>query len=235
VHLVRLFLRESSAFLDPMTSILSNEELDRADRFHFEADRALYVLTRASLRVIVGRYLGVSPSLLRFSFNDYGKPHLDGSLSDRAMQFNVSHSGSSAVLAFARGRDIGVDLEVMRTDLAQLDLAKRVFSESELQYLQSRRLSDQASCFFGIWTRKEAYLKGLGRGLTVSPKTFTVSGLHQFSEWVEDRASGIDRGPWRTVGVEVSPGYACAVAVAGPNDWDLRCFEGLDVLLGEFG
>jgi 4'-phosphopantetheinyl transferase len=150
---------------------LSTDELARAQRFHFDRDRTRYIAGRAALRCVLADRLGCSPVAIRFSYGKNGKPILEGDAG--CIQFNLAHSGGDAVIAVADGAVVGVDIELLRPIADVKSLAQLVFSNIERRELELAR--DPVSAFLNGWTRKEAYVKALGLGLTAPLQEISVS------------------------------------------------------------
>jgi 4'-phosphopantetheinyl transferase len=150
--------RDEPADLD----LLSKDEQARAARFHFDVHRRRFVACRALVRRLVAAELATAPQDVSFQYGPFGKPSLAG---DSELKFNVSHSDRYALVGFTRRRDVGIDIERVRT-LANLDhLAERVFSPAEQEEFSLVPLAARAEAFFSGWTRKEAYIKARGDGL----------------------------------------------------------------------
>lgn len=156
-------------------SILSLDEQERAERFRKITDTQRYVAARGSLRSLLGAYLTIEPERLQFSYDALGKPRLVGDVSHTSISFSVSHSGDQGLFGFVRGNKIGVDLERVRADVDVEGLAKRYFSPNEFQRLRALPLDQQSEAFYCAWTRKEAYLKGRGEGLSYGLDRVEVS------------------------------------------------------------
>jgi 4'-phosphopantetheinyl transferase len=161
-----LHLDAPASVVRRLEAVLAPDERARADRFRAEHDRRRFVLRRAALREILGRRLGVAASELRFAHGPHGKPALPG------VTFNLSHSGDVGVCAVADAREVGVDVERIRTDLDVQPLAERFFTAAERAALREA----PSSAFFALWTLKEAVLKAWGTGLSVPPESVDVSG-----------------------------------------------------------
>ncbi len=159
-------------------AVFDPHERDRAARFVFPRDRNRFLRAHHVLKILLGAYLGVPPATVRVAREQHGKPVL----ACRSFGFNLSHSGDYGLIAVSRVANVGVDLEVLQLPKDARRLAASVFSAPELESLA--RVSDEAldRAFFACWTRKEAYLKALGVGLTLDPATVTV---------------GIESGPLR--------------------------------------
>ena len=154
-------------------AVLSGDELQRSRRFRFPVDCRRFVMARANLRWILASYLQVAAQTLVFDYSEYGKPTLSGPQSE--MRFNISRSGERALIACTQGREVGVDVEKERQDIEIDDLAKRFFTTSENANLQAFPLPDRYQAFLRFWTCKEAFVKAVGRGLSLGLDKFDVS------------------------------------------------------------
>src|SRR5947209_5514703 len=152
--------------LEELKQILSEDERQRADRFRFDRDRNCSIASRGILRSLVGSYLGCDPREVRFRYSDRGKPELD-SPSNMDLRFNVAHSGDVILWGFTHARRIGLDIEKVRLDLHVSQIAERFFSCGERAQLQSVADAEQHEAFFRCWSRKEAYVKATGDGLSL--------------------------------------------------------------------
>jgi phosphopantetheinyl transferase len=148
---------------DRMESFLSGQEIANSLRFHFSDDRKSYIVVHGFLRWMLGRYLGISPEVLEFTRGLYGKPSIQKY--SRKMFFNLSHSSGVSVLAFDPEHEIGVDVEKTDAEFEYEPIVRQFFTQEEGQYI---RQSEGGSMkrFYEIWTRKEAYLKAVGAGIT---------------------------------------------------------------------
>jgi 4'-phosphopantetheinyl transferase len=202
-------------------SILSADEANRAARFHFAADKNRFIVAHGVLRKILGCYLHDDPTELTFSLNQYGKPALVNS----TVEFNLSHSGDFAVVAVTQGRKIGVDVEHIRQGISAHVIAQQYFSKSEVVELQSLPLAQRESAFFTCWTRKEAYIKAQGLGLSLPLESFDVSLTPgQPAILRATRPDPQESARWMLRSLDVSPNYAGAVAVEG-TALDFRLFS----------
>lgn len=150
---------------------LSSSEKERANRFYRAQDRALFAMTRAALRALLSAATGAMPQKIDFAEGGYGKPCL---AHGRGPHFNVSHSGSFALIGLSASRPVGVDIEAIRAAGGELDLARTFFSEAEYRALERMEESARLSAFYKVWTCKEAVLKACGRGITEHLKDFSV-------------------------------------------------------------
>lgn len=149
---------------------LSDDERARAARFVHDRDRRRYVAGRARLRAILADYMGRPAEVLRFRYGAHGKPALDDA---GDLCFNLSHTGDLAALAVTRGHELGVDIE--RAEPVREDVASRFFSVREQAALRQAPADDQVRGFHRIWTRKEAFVKALGEGLSTPLAAFAVT------------------------------------------------------------
>jgi 4'-phosphopantetheinyl transferase len=204
---------------------LAPDEQARAARFYFERDRRRFVVGRAVLRSILGRYLGIGPSRLAFSYGPHGKPMLAGCCGDAALRFNLSHSHGLALVAVTRSSEVGVDLERIRPLADMQQIAERCFSSQESAMLQSLPSDRRSEGFFSCWTRKEAFLKALGDGLARPLDTFAVSflpGEPAKLVWVSGEAGDTSR--WSLWGLTPAPETVGAVVVEAKGE-RLTCWQ----------
>ncbi len=224
-HEVQVYRAQISVWephLARIACVLDEQERSKAGRFHFQADSSRYAITRSLLRCILGqRYLGEPPSKLVFDTGDRGKPSLRRTADGAPLLFNVAHSGDFSLIAVAR-REVGVDVERVRTDMEWEKLVPRVFSDAEQEALRQTPPDQQLSCFFTTWARKEACLKARGDGLSVDPRSISVfigpgsrAGLRRVS------FDPSKTNPWTIRDIQVAPYYVAAVAAVG-DDWQLR-------------
>jgi 4'-phosphopantetheinyl transferase len=173
VHLWRVRLDVPDQERERLGHFLSNDELDRANRFHFTGDRERFIVTRGALRVILSGYQNMPPEQLAFGYSHYGKPILASQ--PHQIEFNLSHSHTLLLVAVSAGRAVGVDLEYLRP-LADFEgIAKSTFSASENEALVAVPERLRLKSFFTCWTRKEAFIKALGQGLSYPLNQFEVS------------------------------------------------------------
>jgi 4'-phosphopantetheinyl transferase len=213
IHVWTFDIIASEAIAARFEPVLSEEEVDRAARFHFRKLRDSFVLTRGILRHLLGRYLGVPPAAIRISYGSKGKPAL---ADNKLLQFNMSHSGDKAIIALTRDCAIGVDVERVRfmTDMQQI--AERFFCPEEAAEILS--FPDCQRAFFFCWTRKEAFIKAIGDGLSVPLDSFRVTVRADSPERLVH--PGSETGAvesWTLRGLSLGEGYEGAVAYAGSN------------------
>lgn len=148
--------------IEAFNSILSDEERERAKRFHFEKHKVRYIASHGFLRKTLSKYINIEPTQIKFTQTSKGKPMFDKTFLYN-ISFNLSHSDNKALIAVTSKDSIGVDIEFIRPmeDLDQL--AKRFFSENEYKFINS--FSKKEDIFFRIWTLKEAFMKATGEGI----------------------------------------------------------------------
>jgi 4'-phosphopantetheinyl transferase len=170
--------------------MLSEDEKARADRFHFEIDRAQFIVARGWLRTLLGHYLEINPARVCFEYEKYGKPKVANSLeAERRLHFNLAHARDLALYAFTYLGPIGIDLEYVQPDFIGDDIAERWFSASEVMALNNLPAETRRAAFFNCWTRKEAFIKAKGNGLSLPLDQFDVT-------LVEDEPAAVLRTRW---------------------------------------
>lgn len=177
VHVWRFELDFPDPVIDSHFAILSHDERERANRFVFKKDRTQFITVRAAVRRTLGRYLQADPANLQFVYALRGKPSLRPQDNGLELKFNVSHSASIALLALSLSRDVGVDVERIRDDFPGLSIAHQFFSTAEYAALSRVEPALVHEAFFNCWTRKEAFIKAIGDGLSYPLKQFEVSLL----------------------------------------------------------
>jgi 4'-phosphopantetheinyl transferase len=197
-------------------SLLSPDEIERANRFHFEKHRRCFTLMRAAMREILGAYTGIPPQDLVFFYGDKGKPELAGQTGNAGIRFNLSHSRERALLAVSQGLVIGVDIEWVNPEFGGQEIAERFFSASEVRHLLSLPAQERAGAFFSCWTRKEAYIKALGDGLSVPLDSFEVAfGPGRKAALLAVRVDPSEVTRWSMYDIETAPEYKAALVVEG--------------------
>ena len=174
VHVWCASLDQPIACITRLAKVLSKDEQERANRFIFDKDQHHFIVARANLRLILSLYLKTEADQLRFRYGPQGKPELTG-INDDSLYFNISHSHGLALFAVALDRTVGVDLELVRP-LDDMDsIAQRFFSTEEYTAYRTLPPDEKPLGFFNCWTRKEAYIKAIGEGLSHPLTDFVVS------------------------------------------------------------
>lgn len=224
VHVWRIALDQEAATLATLRRLLSADERARADRFYSAKHRDHFTVGRGQLRTILGHYLQRDPAALEFIYRGNGKP----ALADEALRFNLAHSHGLAVLAVTRGREVGIDVERVRSTVGGPELAERYFSAREVAALASVPEELKQKAFFHGWTRKEAYIKAVGKGLALALDSFDVSLIPgEPAVLLEVRGVEGEAERWTMAEVPVPEEYVAAVLVEG-TAWQLRCADWLD-------
>jgi 4'-phosphopantetheinyl transferase len=223
VHVWAARLDRSAAEREKLARLLSPDEQERASRYVAPTIRSQFIVARGLLRAILAPYLAVAPEDLRFGQSDRTKPGL--LYPDASLCFNVSHSGSVGLFAVSMSREIGVDVEQSRGCPTHLELAQRFFAPAEAAALTALPAEQTEEVFFRVWTRKEAFLKLTGLGLSGGLESFEVSVRPE--EPARLIAIGGQPGPAARYALETlepAEGYVGAVAVEGP-EYQLRLFS----------
>jgi len=213
--------------LKRLEATLSADEIQRADRFHFQGGKDRFIAAHGCLRDILARYQHWEPEQLTFSTNDYGKPALTTVSSERRMDFNLSHSEDLALVAVTWERKVGVDLERLRQGISAQVIAQRYFSKSEVAELLGLPSEHREIGFFNCWTRKEAYIKAQGLGLSLSLESFDVSlDPNEPAILRATRPDPQEAARWILLSLQVDSSYASALAIEGQGlefhfwDWN---------------
>lgn len=185
--------------------LLSGEERSRAGKYRFEEDRYLFILARCMLRAVLATCSGREPCNIAFEPGPDGKPRLKDE-PPAGLHFNVAHSGEIAAVAVATGREVGVDVELVRCPVPGIDAVRPYFSARELAAIDALTGSAQAREFYRVWSRKEALLKATGEGLSGLGPELDMSSGSDFSR----------RGTaWNVMDLDLHPAYAASLAVEG--------------------
>ena len=214
VHVWRAALEQPPEVQESFLCTLDADEQTRAGRFHFEKHRRRFIVGRGVLRLLLGRYLDLRPEDVRFAYGPYGKPALDAAHHAATLRFNASHSHELAVYAFAQDHDVGIDVEYIKDDFATEEIAERFFSASEVQALRALRVEQRAAAFFRCWTRKEAYIKAIGSGLSHPLDQFDVTlAPNEPAALLRDHRDPDASAGWEMFNLDVAAGYVGALAV----------------------
>jgi 4'-phosphopantetheinyl transferase len=219
--------------VDALYETLDPGERQRAARFHFARDRDRFIVGRGTLRALLARYLGGAPARLGFSYGPHGKPALSGEVAD--VRFNLSHAAGVALYAVAVGREVGIDVEAVRPDFATDQIAERFFSPAERQALRGVEGESRGAAFFACWTRKEAYIKARGQGLSLPLDSFDVTLVPgEPAALLATRDDPGQRDRWWLSALDAGPGFAAALTIEGQG-CTLRCWQWSDVWPAEAG
>jgi len=216
-HVWRASLDQDAKVIAKLAALLSQDERQRAVRYHRPIDRDRFIVGRGVLRRVISAYLALAPGQLRFTYNEYGKPALSDDQNDRALNFNLSHSAGLALYAITRGRDVGVDIEYIREDFATLDIAEHFFSKDEVRSLRAVPDYRRAEAFFNCWSRKESYIKAIGMGVSYPLDGFTVSLAPDIAPaLLKVDADERETTRWQMYEIKAGEGYAASLIVETP-------------------
>ncbi len=210
VHMWQRSLHGSEQEISACYELLLPEEREKAARYRVERPRGDYILTRGTLRALLSKYLHADPGAIHFEYTEYGKPFLKGA----ALRFNVSHTEGRALMAFVLNREVGVDVEKVRVQNDALKIAERFFSANERGILRKMPDSELHTAFFRCWTRKEAYIKAKGEGLSLPLHQFDVAlDADPAQGLIATRPDAAETQRWIIRNVKMDDGYAGAIAV----------------------
>lgn len=214
--------------VEELARILSADELARANKFHFDEHRKRFIVRRGILRTLLGSYLDIEPNQLQFDYNSRGKPALKKSGGGDRLRFNLSDSQGMALYAVTRDRDLGVDLEHIRPMKDAEQLVKRFFSDREYAEFSQLDRERQEVTFFTCWTRKEAYIKAIGEGLSLPLDRFEISiSPEEPAKLLSIQGDAQLAEGWLLQDLKPASGYAAALAVAGFG-FNISCWQWVD-------
>ena len=193
---------------------LAPDEMAAAQRLRRPADRELYLLAHVMLRDVLAHYLGLQPIEIALNTMAYGKPFLMNS-QGTDLRFNLSHSKDAVLCGLTRGAEIGVDIEAMAQNDGLLNIATQFFAPDEIAALAACCGDDRTRLFYQLWTRKEAYLKAHGKGLSHPLNSFSVmTNLHAPPDPIIRDLGSSSEGTWFCYGLPAPRGYAAATVLA---------------------
>lgn len=212
--LLSLSENQRKAFLE----ILSPEEKEKAFRFHFEKDRTAYIAARGMLRQLLAQYLDEKPESIHFGYTSFGKPFLKHPLHNAKVHFNLSHAGNLGLFAFSSEAEIGIDIEFIREDFSIDSIVDHYFCSPEIQAIQNTDPSNAFSLFFKFWTRKEAILKAMGKGLSFPLEKCNVSHVKELEFSPVILSDSQEENPvWYVRDLLPGKNYAAALALKKTN------------------
>lgn len=228
VHVWRATLDRTASRVEELCQVLEADEAARADRYLFARDREHFIVARAFLRFLLSRYLGTEPALVRFHYDLHGKPALAGDSTGTRIRFNLSHAHGLALCAVTCDRNLGIDVEWIRPRVIEEQIAERYFCPREVAKLRALPRDQQAEAFFNCWTRKEAYVKARGEGLSIPLDQFEVSLVPDEPVALLYVRADLDQASrWSLCELHPGPGYVAALAVEGCR-WQLTGWNYLD-------
>lgn len=216
IHIWMLSLNQPGTSIGNYERTLSTFELNRANAYQSIDLRTKYVLAHISLRFILGHYLDTEPHEIIYGYETHGKPYIIAPES-QDLNFNMTYSQDRALIALMKGNSIGIDLEYYK-DLSDVNqLVDRYFSPAERSYYYQLKPEDRLRAFYRGWTRKEAFIKALGSGLSFPLDSFTVT-ITPDEPVRLDNLKGDSPKRWQIYDLsELFPGkdYEAALAVEG--------------------
>jgi 4'-phosphopantetheinyl transferase len=215
-HVWRASLDQPADTIAKLAPFLSQDEYQRAMRRYRPVDRDRFIVGRGILRKIISAYLALQPGQLRFTYNEYGRPAVSDDQNDCALNFNLAHSAELVLYAVTRERVVGIDIEYIHDDFATLEIAEHFFSKDEVAALKSLPADQRTIGFFNCWSRKEAFIKAKGMGVSYPLDRFTVSlapGEPPALLKVDDDNREVAR--WKMYELKLGADYAAALIAAG--------------------
>lgn len=179
---------------------LSADERERAHRFHFEIHQLRFIAAHSALRQVLSQYLSIPAEQIVFTYGEQHKPFIANS----NIQFNLAHSHDLALLAITPNHSVGIDVEKMAED--KENVAKRFFHPTEVTALQEKSENERLTAFYRIWTRKEAMVKAVGKGLSIPLSSFAVSPDANVETIT------LEGKTWTLQSLNINPQYAAALA-----------------------
>ena len=214
VHLWTVTIAELNDLFTLLEGTLSSEECQRAYEYRFDRDRRNFILRRGALRSILSSYLDADPGEIRFLYGPYGKPEIKGRPTNENIKFNISHSGDFILYAVSIDREIGADIEQIRSINGRERIVSRFFTVSEQEALDAFDEKEQLTAFYKWWTQKEAIIKALGTGLSCDITKFSVNINPIEPAAILDTQDDLkDIWGYQLTTLRSIPGYAGAVAV----------------------
>lgn len=220
VQLWRVPLTPPPQTITRISPLLSVDEQDRAGRFYFPYLRTRYIAGRAALRILLGTQLSIHPTAIQFAYTQHDKPYLPMS----PLRFNVSHAEDLALIAVAPGREVGVDIEHTRSQIDEEQIARRFFSAAEVADYLAVPPDQRQQAFYNCWTRKEAYIKAIGEGLTFPLDRFRVTlAPGDAPRLVDVYTDPSEAARWKLLAIEPGEGFTGALIAEG-QDWSLEAY-----------
>lgn len=222
LHIWSVRLSDHNNRLENYWEILSKEEIEKAKAFRFIKDRRCFIIARGVLRNLLGNYLQVDPLHIHFKYGAHGKPYVDH---PSMLQFNISHSRNMLLLGFVKTASIGIDVEYTKREIDVKKIAQNFFSREEITSLRAVKEEGQLDAFYNCWTRKEAFIKALGSGLSFPLDQFVVSLDNPGdANLIETKWDSQEKEKWVLKAIQPEEDYVGAVSVKGKIT-DVRHFK----------
>lgn len=210
IHIWHIDLSDLADSPPNLFQLLSTDERKRASRYHFETDRNSFVVRRAVLRMLLSFYVGQKAEGLQFTYNNFDRPSLEAKL---PLCFNASSSNKVGIVAVALDTRIGIDIELVDIAFPKLEIAEKYFSAHEANAIRDLPPELQTAAFFDCWTKKEAYIKALGDGMSHPLPNLTISSDKQ--ELFSVAATSIETKGWCITSFIPQQDYIASMAYEG--------------------
>ena len=225
VHIWRMLLDEHSSHIESIKRNLSTDELLRAEKFYFEKDQNRFIMARGILRIILAGYLGMKPHEIRFEYTPFGKPQVAEKNDNESIHFNLSQSENVVLYAITLNRNIGIDVERIKDSIDVVQVANRFFSPGEINALKRCNRENLAEIFFQYWTRKEALIKAMGKGVSFPLEQIDVTLINgKTLSPIKIITSINDDSDWHIQDLFPAAGYKAAIAVE-KRDLDISYWD----------
>ena len=208
-------LKQLSSDINNFYSILSEDERERTDKLKVEDKKQQYIITRGALRQRLGLLTKIDPQDFIFDYLEHGKPVLANNPQFADMTFNVSHSHDLALIAITQEQNIGIDIEKINRELKHDELVSRFFSKVEQTEFQTIPEANRAKAFCACWSRKEAFIKAIGDGVSYGLDTFDVT-VDPENQTPEINLHKPSEDTWSALNLPINDEYmACLVSDGG--------------------
>jgi len=211
VHVWCIPLDVGAAAVNRLARSLSIDERTRAQRFRAERDARRYIAAHGALRRLLARYMNEREDRIEFRYGASGKPAVECPVGATRIRFNMSHSGSIALIALCARAEIGIDVEQVRDISDAAGVVHTFFTPDEAQRWRALPASGRTQAFYDGWTRKEALVKAVGDGLSMALDSFEVPLNPGESGTITLPRQGALA--WSILDVSPSPGYSAALAI----------------------
>lgn len=175
VKIWMISVKKHRRYIPYLRKMLSEDEICRAFKYHFDSDRERYIIRRGMLRVILSHYLYEDAHKIMFAYNSFGKPEISESLNPYQIKFNLSHSGDFIVFAITSDQNVGIDVEYIRPIDDMTSIINRFFTSTEKMTFRTMPDSRKVEAFYKWWTQKEAVMKAIGTGISFGFEEFSVN------------------------------------------------------------
>ncbi len=211
-HVWILNVKSEIANLRVFNEVLCQDEKTKADKFRFNKDKNVSIITRGTLRILLGKYLKTSPKTLSFEYGEYGKPEL---VDNQNLKFNVSHSKDLIVIGVVKNSNIGIDVEYIKRDFDVMDIVDNYFSKKEIEDIHNIPNKLKTEAFFRGWTRKEAFIKANAKGLSFPLDSFSVSiDSDEKAQLYETIWNSHEKDNWKIIPFKTLPEYKATVVLS---------------------